>query len=426
MPAITLAYSPFPYQREFHDSPARFKIVIGGRRSGKSLGALHELVRRILTKPDGNAWWVSPTLADARDVGFDAFKEQLLDDLRPLVQYVNEMRMLIRFRNGSRLTFKGGESYQSLIGRSLTDLVVDEAAFVEEETWRRALRPALVDKAGSAVLCSTPNGLNWLHRLWEDAASRTNWERFHWPSWINPILSADELADAKATASPQEWQQEFAAEFVTRAGQVYPDFSDANMVPPFSPPAAEFNVYVGLDPGYATHAAAVFLAVPRAQDHRVDNRDLRATIFDELYLQRCDTHVVMDRVAATLARHKLDAGAVKRVYIDPTNADTASIVQRFGYLVDNAKNEIEPGIAFVRSLILSAAGTRRLFVTRNCVETIRSFRGYSYAMRRGNQPKEEPNKDGQHDHLCDATRYVLANKFNPRSDVARFLRMAQL
>ena len=426
MPGITLAYSPFPYQREFHDSTARFKLVVGGRRSGKSLGALQEMVRRALTKPDSNAWWVSPTLADARDVGFDAFKEQLLDDLRPLVQYVNEMRMLVRFRNGSRITFKGGESYQALIGRSLTDLVVDEAAYVSEETWRRALRPALVDKAGSAVLCSTPNGLNWLHGLWEAAATRANWTRFHWPSWINPTLSPDELADAKATASLQEWQQEFAAEFVTRAGQVYPDFSDANMVPAFSPTAAEFNVYLGLDPGYATKAAVVFLAVPRAQDHRVDNRELRATIFDELYLQRCDTHQVMDRVAATLAKHKLDAGAVKRVYVDPTNADTASIVQRFGYLVENKKSEIEPGIAFVRSLILSAAGTRRLFIARNCTETIRSFRGYSYAMKRDGQTKEEALKDGQHDHICDSARYVLTGKFNPMGDAARFLRMAQI
>lgn len=425
MPTITLAYAPFPYQQEFHDSKARFKLVVGGRRSGKSKGALHDQVKRSLTTPGGNSWWVSPTLADARDVGFDAFKEELLDDLRPLLQYVNEQRMLIRFRNGSRLTFKGGESYQALIGRSLTDLVVDEAAFVDEEVWRRALRPALVDKAGSATLCTTPNGLNWVHRLWEEAAARPNWERFHWPSWINPILTADELADAKTTASPQEWQQEYAAEFVTRAGQVYPDFGEANMVPAFSPTADEFNVYLGLDPGFATHAAVVFLAVPRAQDHRIDNRDLRATIFDELYLQRCDTHQVMDRVAEKLAKHKLDAHAVKKVYCDPTNADTASIVQRFGYLVENEKQEIEPGVAFVRSLILSASGTRRLFIARNCVETIRSLRGYSYAQKRDGQTKEEPNKDG-HEHCADALRYVAVGKFNPGSAAARFLRMATM
>jgi hypothetical protein len=426
MPTITLAYSPFPYQREFHDSTARFKLVVGGRRSGKSLGALHELVKRALTVADVNAWWVSPTLSDARDVGFDVFKEELSDDLRPLIQYTNEQRMLVRFRNGSRITFKGSESEQALRGRALTDLVIDEAAFVAEAMWKRALRPALADRAGRAVLCSTPNGLNWLHRLWEDAATRANWQRFHWPSWINPTLGADELEDAKATLDPREWQQEFAAEFVTRAGQVYPDFSAENIVEPFSPTAAEHHVYLGLDPGFATKAAVVFVAVPSAQDHRVNQRDLRVTVFDELYLQRCDTHQVLDRVAAVLAKHGLAPRSVSKVFVDPTNADTASIVQRFGYLVGNEKTEIDAGVALVRSLMLSAAGTRRLFVTRNCVEMIRSVRGYSYATTRGDQPKEAPLKDGQHDHLCDALRYVCIHKFNQGSDVARLLRMAQM
>lgn len=426
MPHITLDYSPFPYQREFHDSPARFKLVLGGRRSGKSKGALYELVKRALLVPDANAWWVSPTLSDARDVGFDTFKEELADDLRPLIRYTNEQRMLVRFRNGSRITFKGGESEQALRGRALTDLVVDEAAFVLEAMWKRALRPALADRQGRAVLCSTPNGLNWLHRLWEDAATRANWARFHWPSWVNPTLSSDELADAKATLDPREWQQEFCAEFVTRAGQVYPDFCADNIVEPFSPSPAEFNIYGGLDPGFATKAAVTLVAVPKAQDYRLNQRDLRVTAFDELYLQRCDTHVVLDRVAERLAKHGLTPGHVKKFYCDPTNADTAAIVQRAGYAVENQKTEIDTGVAIVRGLIMSAAGTRRLFVTRNCTELIRSLRGYSYATGRGDQPKEAPLKDSQHDHLCDALRYVCVHKFDPGSHAARFLRMATL
>lgn len=434
MPTITLDYAPFPYQREFHDSPARFKVVLGGRRSGKSKAALQQIVRHALEVPDANAWWVSPTLADARDVGWDAFKEELADDLRPLIQYTNEMRMMVRFRNGSRITFKGSESEQSLRGRSLTFLVVDEFAFVIEGMWKRALRPALADRQGSAVLCSTPNGLNWAHALWEFSATRPNWARFHWPSRINPILSKEELDDAKAALDPREWEQEFEAKFVSRAGQVYPDFSDANIVPPFSPLADEWNVYLGIDPGFATKAAVVFLAVPCVQDNRIHNGDTRVVQFDELYLTRRDVHMVLSEIDRVLARHGLHKRNVRKAYTDvaantaesTSGLSPANIIRAAGYQVENKQGEIAPGLALVRSFILSAAGVRRFQVTSNCTETIRSLRGYSYATGRGDQPKESPLKDGLHDHLADALRYALTNKFDPGSAVTRLLRMAQM
>ncbi len=288
MPTVTLAYAPFAYQREFHDSPARWRIALGGRRSGKSLAALQELTRHALTMPRANAWWVSPTVADAHDVGWEMFKEELIDDLRPLVSATNEVRMSVQFRNGSRITFKGAESERQLLGRSLTFVVLDEVARIEKSRWTRSIRPALADRRGRAVMCSTPNGMNWIHDLWQFAVDKPNWARFHWPSWVNPILAPEELEDAKATLDPREWQQEFAAEFVTRAGQVYPDFSDANIVPPRSPSLGEFNVYVSIDPGFATKAAVCFFAIPRAEDNRIRSDTTHDVQFDELYLTRCD------------------------------------------------------------------------------------------------------------------------------------------
>jgi len=44
--------------------------------------------------------------------------------------------------------------------------VIDEAAYVDEAAWTEALRPALTDRRGSALLISTPNGLNWFHAAW--------------------------------------------------------------------------------------------------------------------------------------------------------------------------------------------------------------------------------------------------------------------
>ena len=418
MPHLELAYTPLPYQDAFHEAVERWRIIIGGRRSGKSLAAMHELLRHALTTPDANAWWVSPTLSDAREVGWEMLLEAL-EPVRHLVEHVNQVRMQIWFRNGSRITLKGAESERALRGRSLTLVVIDEAAYISESIWRKCIRPALSDRHGRAVLCSTPDGRNWLARQWDFAQVRPKaWATFHWPSWINPMLLADDLQDARDSLSEEEWAQEYGAEFVTRAGRVYPGFGAGNAIDPFSPRASEWNVYIALDPGYATHAAVVFFAVRVEDDHVIDGKP-EVVQFDELYLTHRDVDEILADIQRVLRRHGLDTTDVQYVYTDPaanaaestSGISPAAIIRRAGYRVRNRKSEIKPGLALVRSFILRAAGVRRFLVTRNCVETIRSLTNYAYAMGRNGQPLEEPLKDRENDHLADAVRYAFINKF---------------
>lgn len=431
---VTLPYCPHSYQARFHAAPARFRMAVGGRRSGKSYAALHEIVRHCLEVPKANAWYVAQTLSRAREVGWDSLQD-FLDLVRPAVKRTNDTRMLILFSNGSRLSFRGAENENALRGSGLTFVVLDEAAFVAREVWARILRPALADRKGRGVICSSPNGLNWFHELWLRAQKAPTWATFRWPSKMNPLMTPAELADARAMCSGPEFAQEYEAEFVTRAGQVYADFGEENLVAPFSPKAVEHNVYLGFDPGFAGHSAVTFLAVPRDVDYQLEQPDLRVTVFDEIYAQRRDTNQIVSDILRVLGRHGLRASDVRRIYIDPagnapeqrlSGLSPANALERAGFFVASRKSEIAPGLELVRSFILSASGRRRLFVTRNCVETIRSLRGYSYAMGRNGEPREEPEKDGLHDHACDALRYALVNKWSSNNDAHRFLRLAQL
>ncbi len=91
-----------------------------------------------------------------------------------------------------------------------------------------------------------------------------------------------------------------------------------------------------------------------------------------------------------------------------------------GYTVINKGSEIAPGLALVRSFIKNANGIIRLFVYNKCVETIRSLEGYCYVNRdKTEEIKEEPEKDGLHDHMCDAIRYFFINKFDKAKYVIR-------
>jgi hypothetical protein len=156
--------------------------------------------------------------------------------------------------------------------------------------------------------------------------------------------------------------------------------------------------------------------------------------FDELYLTRCDVNRVLSEIDRALARHGMHRRNVQAVFTDVAANTTestsgispTSLIRAAGYQVKNQQGEINPGLALVRSFILSAAGTRRFTIAANSVETIRSLRGYSYASGRSDMPKEAPLKDGIHDHLADAVRYFFVNKFDPGSAALRALRMAQL
>lgn len=424
MPTIELDYAPYEYQKLLHSSATRWNLVVGGRRVGKSKMALQEMVKHCLEVPKAVAWWVAPTYAMAREVGWEeflAYKGQL----EPGIVKIHETNQTVRFRNGSIMQFKGGDSEHSLRGRGLTFLVIDEAAFVDELVWTRALRPALADKNGRALLISTPNGRNWFYNLAVHAERDESWTYFHWPTPMNPLIGPEELQEAAASISEIDFRQEFMAEFITRAGMVYDEFSADNIVAPGTPFPHDYDIYLGIDFGFANPTAVCFMAVGKmadGQDHVI--------MFDEVYVARRKMEEITALILQTLRKHHLAPHDVRAVYTDPAGnaAELSSGVSPvdylrhldFGWTVLNKKSEIAPGVALVRSFIRNAAGIVRFHITNNCVQAIRSLSGYTYDKRESSEVvKEEPLKDGVHDHMCDAVRYFFVNRFDQAKWVAR-------
>jgi len=421
---VELDYAPYEYQAEFHDSGARYTVIVGGRRVGKSKMALLQLVRVCLEKPQQTVWWVAPTLAMAREVGFEEFR-LYAEALGSAIEKVNEAVMRVRFVNGSVMYFKGADNERTLRGRGLNYVVMDEAAFIHDSIWTRAILPALADKKGRALLISTPNGRNWFYDLANYAANEQtkNWQAYHWPSFMNPLMNEEELEAIAASVSEMDYRQEFLAEFVTRAGMVYDDLSNENIVEAFRPSPYEYDIYLGIDFGYANPTAICFMAVSKA--------DQMVTMFDEVYVSRTDIDEIEQLINQTLHYHGLFPADVKYIYTDPSgNALSEQLSQGqspVDYLrmsplqwrVTNKKSLIAPGVALVRSFVRASNGVRRFFMTENCVEGIRSMAGYAYATsERSGEVKEEPMKDGVHDHMCDAIRYFFVNCFDQSRYVA--------
>lgn len=419
MPLITLNYAPMPHQLDLHTDEARFKVVVGGRRSGKTKSSFQELLKYALSHKDSLCWWVSPTYNEAREVGYSEF-EYYEEQLAPAISLANKSLMRVVFKNGAKIYFKGADRRDSLRGRGIDFLSADEIAFLDEDTWRKVLRPALADKQGKAVLTTTPNGRNWFHHMYVEVTRRvaTAYKTFHWTSHENLLLTDAEIEDMRQDLSDLDFRQEILAEFITKAGQVYDDFSMDNILEDYSPDRNVDDIYIGCDFGYANPAAFTFMAVNRLSGKVIQ--------FAEIIKSHTKIQVFKDQIVEILNHYRIPSKEVV-FYTDPagngdeiTSGESPVDYLRKFFTVINKGSKIAPGVSLVRKFVRNAAGVRKFFVTKNCPITISSLYGYTYAnpTKNNSSIKEEPLKDGINDHACDAIRYFFVNAFSQNRYVA--------
>lgn len=409
---INIDYNPFPHQLEAHNSSARFVAINGGRRAGKSEYAIQELIKHAIQTPDGLSWYLAPTYRDAKEIGWDKFKQHI-PTLTPVISKINESELKVIWLNGHQTYFKGTDNRASLRGRGLTKAILDEVAFQHPDVWYTIVRPALMDKHGSAILITTPNGKNWFYQLYRDDSTFIH---YTWPTAINPLITEDELSSIRDSLSLRDYRQEVLAEFVTAAGLVYDEFSEDNK----TIDDIVFNeVRLGIDFGFANPTAVAFMDYNSIDDE--------VTQFDEIYEERKDIYTLIELINAKLRYYGISNVII---YTDPAGnaAELSSgispvdALRKAGFVVRNKGSEIAPGVAMVRSFIRNANGKVRFKVHSRCKNAIRSLEGYTYDKRNTTEEvKEEPLKDGIHDHMCDAIRYYFVNRFDQAKYVSSSL-----
>jgi len=215
---LHIDWHPTRPQRAVMTSSARFRVWDAGRRSGKTCGASNELLRKASSYPETECWWVSPYYELSR-VGEDETRHWLP---KAYIRNQSKSERWIELRNGTRLRFKSADNPDSLIGRGVKFVVVDEAALIPERTWQQALRPTLVDSHGEALFISTPRGMNWFFKMfiWGQQG-RAGYESWKTPTWESERVDPQEIEDARQDMPEALFNQEFGAEFVEGAGSVF-------------------------------------------------------------------------------------------------------------------------------------------------------------------------------------------------------------
>jgi hypothetical protein len=421
-----IGYKPHPKQQLYHNSTARFKVPVCGRRFGKSTMAARD-VEAELFQPGRMYWIVGPTY----DLGEKEFRV-IWDDLIVGLQLGQDKRikkaynkkqgnMFIEFPWRTRIEVRSAEHPENLVGEGLHGVIMSEAAKHRSDTWERYVRAALADYRGWASFPTTPEGQNWLYKLWQfgrnpELADYVSW-RF--PSWDNPTLypggrDDPEIKLIEQTTAVEWFLQEIAADFTAFVGKIYGEFVEETHVT-----KVEFNPawpsYVFFDWGFVNPLCALFV--------QVDPRD-NVYIWKEHYkgYQILSQHVAELRDMKWPEGFHLDMGFGDAADPEAVEEISQTYVQCVGD--PEAKVNWREGVQLVKTFLKPYEVGQdeyggplykpKLFVDHSCINTIREFNNYK--AKQGVPSGRNPSNAREmaqtiDDHAMDALRYGLMHIF---------------
>lgn len=211
-------FIPYQYQKRVVDcySKKRFNILSKFRQGGLTTVSVIWALWRCLFKTGQRIMVVSKTDREAIAAGSVAktVVDWLPSWLKPETDKFNEHEK--EFKTTSSVLWS--YTVEAARGKSITVLIVDEAAFIDgmHEAWK-AIYPVIAT-GGSCEVVSTVNGMgNWYEEIYHDAEAGKNiFNVIELDYWEHPLYNDPKwIADTKANLTEKAWQQEIERSFLS-------------------------------------------------------------------------------------------------------------------------------------------------------------------------------------------------------------------
>ena len=380
-------------QQQVTQSKKRFRVLVAGRRLGKTHLAIRELCK-FAAVPNQLVWYVAPTHSMAKQIVWDKLKQKLL--AQRWVEKINETDLSIRLVNGSIIALRSADRPDRLRGLGLDFLCIDECADIDKTAWTEVLRPTLSDTGGSALFTGTPKGLgNWLHDIYvNEKVDPDNWQSFQYTTLQGGQVPATEIEQARKDLDDRTFRQEYMASFETYSGQVYYNFGTHNMITEqIDQPK---HILLGLDFNIDPMSCCVSF---------LHNDQL--IIFDEISIYGSNTDELCREIHSRYPGHRIT------VYPDPScrqrktsagGRTDLSILQNAGFTVKarTSHTPVRDRVNAVNSALRSADGTVRVRVAPGCKNVLKSLQKQIY------KPGTSiPDNNENLSHMSDAVGYLV-------------------
>lgn len=381
------------------DDEHRYRVLVCGRRWGKTTLALRELCR-IAREPLKDVYYLAPSYRMAKTIAWKRLKNKLLD--LNWVQKINETDLTLLLKNGSSISLKGTENVDSLRGVSLSAAVFDEFAFMTPDVWE-VIRPALADQQGPALFITTPVGKNnWAYDMFcMQEKYPKQWRSFQYTTLEGGWVTEEEIEYARAEMSEVQFKQEFEASFTTATSLIAWAFSrQHNVTVPLNYDTKE--LHIGLD--FNVSPATACIMVKQGET---------LYVIDEIHALDSNTNQIAEEILRRYPTSKIT------VYPDPSGnqrrssangATDFTILRNAGFTVraPSSHMPVRDRINCANARFCNSLGIRQLFISPKCKYTLESLEKYCF--KDGTQI---PDKGGSYDysHMFDALSYAVSFMF---------------
>lgn len=383
-------------QKAVADSSARFRVFVGGRRTGKTFLAIREMAR-FARFPNKSIWYIAPTYGQAKNIVWEELCNRMTD--LGWVKKINQSDLTIRLVNNSKISLKGADRFDTLRGSGIDFLVMDEYADMKREAWEVTLRPALSAQTppGSALFCGTPRGFNHFKDLYDYGQKDDDqWSSFQFTTLDGANVTEEEVTRAKEDMDKRQFQQEYLAMFQNFSGIIYYNFSREKHMK-----KREFDengrILIGMDFNIDPMSASI-CQIHDGVLHQFDEISMYGSSTEEMCQE------IMNRYNPAMVAVMADPAGRQRKTSANGKTDITILQQYFNVEVKRKHDAVRDRINAVNSAFESADGTVRFSIDPKCTNSMRCLERQVYK-----DGTSVPDKDSGFDHANDALGYLIAH-----------------
>lgn len=356
-------------QYNIFSDPKRFKVICAGRRWGKTYLAIIWLLQNAVLNKKAKCWFVSPSYRMSKQIAWQILKNLIYEE-KGYVLKVNETALEVILTNGSVISLKGADNYDSLRGTGINFVVLDEFAFMSKEVWTEVIRPSLTDTNGTAMFIGTPDGLNYFYEIYQKEKENQDFKSWTFKTIDSPFIDNLEVEKARAELDERTFRQEYEASFETAQGLVYYNFSKDNIKELKSIP--ELPILLSFDFNFSEAPMTTSICqIPNDRLHVLETVNTNS-----------DLHEHCKRLNEKLKSYNYNGeiiiyGDATKVHSIESNATNWQIVKqhfpRATYKVPSSNPAILDRVNSVCSMIKNTNGLIKMFVSPKCTPLIEDF-----------------------------------------------------
>jgi PBSX family phage terminase large subunit len=392
---------PFsPKQIEFiTNCTRRWNLAHGAVSTGKTVGTLFGFMHAVSECPDSDIYITGHTF----DTAYRNIIRLLLDSaelalFRPFCTWSGK-KLYFRDKVIGVIGAKDEGAVGSFQGMSASLVYCDEMTLYPESVIdmidTRLRKPH--SRGFAAMNPSHPN-----HKLkkWIDLAEAGNPHYYsqHYILDDNPYLPDDYKERIRNSATGLFYKRNVLGLWCLAEGAIF-DFWDKNIYGCNHPPRSAEYWIAGIDYGTINNFACTLVGINtgRTLQAGICRWAEKEYVWDSKKMgrQKTNSEYANDVLAF------LEPYGVKQVYIDPSAAAFKLELQKRGFHVIDADNDVYNGISFTTSEMQKG----NLFICKDCPNLIREIESYVWDAKAAEKGEDKPLK--KDDHSIDSLRYAV-------------------